>query len=850
MTMFINPNDAIVCENGTTAPYGFTVDTTEPTNLDIKVNGESVLGGNSITFDTFYKDAINITLEARCDISGEYALQYQMVDKASDYSIDNGKWIDYDKAGITISNTKKFILYFRAIDNASNVTYVNSTGIIVDNKEPEGEKHAPDIDILLSQANANGFYNGNVSAKLSIVDPAFIGDDRDPDGYYSGLKEIKYTIYTTDTDANDPSKGIGISDASFDDDKLAHRWTRTIVIDADKFNSNNVIVQVEAVDNAGNIRITRTNLGDIKIDATKPRINVSYNNNNVELNEFFRADRVATISVTERNFIPEEAVLTLTSSTGKKPAVSNWVMTPGHGNGDDTVWTATVTFNSDADYTFDIAYTDPAGNEANPADFGNSAAPKKFTVDKTVPTVNVRYDNNEAANSMYYKNTRTATITIVEHNFSADRVNISLKATDAGAAMDAPAVSKWTSNGDTHTATINYNKDGKYVFRISAKDKAGNDAANFAEQTFYIDTTAPELSITGVKDNSANSGDLAPQILYSDKNYSPDLVTITFSGANRGTIKPDGTNTPVTNGNKFEFKNFGKTKDNDDIYTLDVKIVDLAGNESTQKVTFSVNRFGSTYDMSDATKAINGKYIKDPVDIVVSEVNPNDLVESKVTLYKNNTPVILNSGVDYDVKKTGGSGEWNEYTYVIHSDNFKDDGVYSVYVYSVDEAGNVSENTLDTKGATLQFGVDNSVPNIVVSNLKDSTTYATELFTAKVLISDNLLLDGVDVYLDDYSTPYKSWTEEELAAVVSGTGEFTFDITDASTGSHKVKIVATDAAGNEHEVEVGNFYVTTNLFVRYYTNTPLFVGSIIALLVIIALVIFIVVMKRRKHVRR
>ncbi|MBR6923917.1 MAG: hypothetical protein IKH50_05220, partial [Oscillospiraceae bacterium] len=285
-----NPDEGIVFENGTTAPYGFTVDTTEPSNLDIKVNGESVLGGNSITFDTFYKDAINITLEARCDISGEYALQYQMVDKASDYSFDDGKWIDYDKAGITISNTKKFILYFRAIDYASNVTCVNSTGIIVDNKEPEGEKHAPDIDILLSQANANGFYNGNVSAKLSIVDPAFIGDDRDPDGYYSGLKEIKYTIYTTDTDANeqgvllDTSKGIGISDASIDNDKLAHRWTRTIVIDADKFNSNNVIVQVEAVDNAGNIRITRTNLGDIKIDATKPRINVSYNNNNVELN--------------------------------------------------------------------------------------------------------------------------------------------------------------------------------------------------------------------------------------------------------------------------------------------------------------------------------------------------------------------------------------------------------------------------------------------------------------------------------------------------------------------------------------------------------------------------------------
>ena len=737
-----NLNDGIVFANGTTAPEKFTVDTTAPSNLFIKINGESVLGGNSVSYDAFYNDAINISLGANCDVSGVYALQYQMVDNASDYSADNGKWIDYDdKAGITVSQAKKFILYFRAIDNASNVSYANSTGIVVYSVGSEGEKHAPDIDILLPKAKADGFFAGNVSVKLTVEDPAFIGDERDPNGYYSGLKEIRYTIYTTDTNAKkqgtllDVSKGIGISDASYDKNKLAYSWTGTITIDADKFNSNNVIVQIEAVDNAGNTRIARTNTGDIKIDTIKPRINVSY-------------------------------------------------------------------------------------------------------------------DNNEAANGIYYKNTRIATITIVDRNFSADKVNVSIKATDDGASMDAPSVSKWTTNGDTHTATINYNKDGKYVFSISAKDKAGNNSADFAEQTFYIDTTAPKLTITGVKDNSANSGDLAVQILYSDTNYSPDLVTITFSGANRGKLTPDGTSTPVTNGNKFEFKNFDKTKDNDDIYTLDVKVVDLAGNESTKRITFSVNRFGSTYDLSDDAKAINGKYMKDPVDIVISEVNPNDLTESKITLYKNDTPVVLKSGVDYDVKKTGGNGAWTEYTYVIHSDNFKDDGVYSVSVYSVDEAGNVSENTLDTKGAALRFSVDNSVPDIAFSNLKDSEIYAADQFTAKVRISDNLLLDSVDVYLDDYDTPYKSWTKEELASVVSGTGEFEFDISGASSGSHKVKIVATDAAGNKHEIEVSDFYVTTNPFVRYYKNTPLFAGSIIALLAIISAVIVAVVMKSRKIVKR
>ena len=852
-----NKCPGIVFADDTTAPKSFVVDTTKPKDLSIKINGESVLGvtgDTSVTFNKFYKDAITIELDADCNISGTYALQYQLADKTNSYKIDANKWSTYDvNTGIKISNSRKFILYFRAIDFASNSTIVNSTGIIVDNKEPEGEKHAPDIDIVLSKTNDNGYYKDDVTAKISIVDPAFIGDERDPDGYYSGLKEVKYTIYTTDTDAKeegvllDTTNGIGYSDASFDEDKLAQKWTNSIVIDAEKFNSNNVIIQVEAVDNAGNIRVTRTKQGQIMIDTTKPRINVSYNNNNADLNEYFKADRVATISITERNFDPDNTVISLTSSTGKKPAISEWTKgsSHGNGNGDDTVWTATVTFNSDADYTFDITSTDLAGNEANPADYGNSVAPKKFTIDKTVPTINVKYDNNDAANKNYYKNFRTATITIVEHNFNADRVKVSVKATDNGSDIAAPTVSKWTTNGDTHTATIKYNKDGKFVFRISAKDKAGNDAANFAEQVFYIDTTAPALSITGVKDNSANRGNLAPQILYSDTNYSPDLVDISFSGANRGTLKLEGTNTPVANGNKFVFNEFAKNKDVDDIYTLSVTITDLAGNVTTQKITFSVNRFGSTYGMSDATKAVIGKYIKDPVDIVVSEVNPNDLVDSKVTLYKNNNPIVLNNGVDYDVKKTGGSGAWNEYTYTIHADNFKDDGVYSVYIYSVDEAGNTSENTLDTKNATLQFGVDNSEPNIVVSNLKDSTTYATELYTVKLLISDNLLLDGVDVYLDDYNNPYKSWTGEEVAAVVSEAGEFAFDIDDASNGSHKVKIVATDAAGNKHEIEVSNFYVTTNLFVRYYTNTPLFVGSIIGLLVVVALVIFIVVIKRK-----
>lgn len=867
-----NPCSSV--DYGEIAPQEFVIDKSEPKNLTIMINGESVVGENliasdeksvvshSISFDKFYNDSVTIFVSADCSISGLFALQYQLAEKSANYNISD-EWLDYDDSkGITVAPGTQFVLYFRAIDKASNIAAINSTGIIIDNKEPEGEKNAPEVDIIPSAPNSNGFYNGDVSVRLTAKDPAYIGDTRDADGSYSGLKRITYRIYTTDTyeeekgtllnlaiDKDNP-RIVGKEDASVIRDNLAYSWTKVINIDSGKYNSNNVIVEVIAEDNAGNTNITRTTPGAIKIDVTAPTIDISYNNNNADVDNCFKEDRVATITITERNFDPKDVKVSLTSSTGTMPEVNGWTKQEGSGNGDNTKWITTIPYTKDADYTFDIAYTDLAYNVATAISFGNSVAPKAFTIDKTVPTVNVSYDNNAVANDMYYNKVRTATVTIVERNFDAGRVNITLRATDDGATINVPAVSNWSNNGETHTATIVYDKDGRYVFDISVKDKAGNDAADFAEQTFFVDTKVPELKITGVKDKSANNGDLEPVITYSDTNYSEKFVTVNFSGASRGKLDLDGEYTDIKNGRTFKFNNFAKQKEIDDIYTLEVTVIDLAGNKSTQLLTFSINRFGSTYELDEAAKTINGTYVQKPVDIVISEINPNQLVENTVTIFKNNESIKLVEGVDYDVQMTGGNGEWCGYKYTIHSDVFADDGVYKVSVYSRDEAGNISENTLDTKNTSLQFGIDATSPNIVAANLSGNTTYAEESHKVSLIVTDNLLLSGVDVYLDDYNTPYVSWTAEQVAEILTGNGSFTFDITDYSNSAHKVKIVGTDAAGNVSELEITNFYVTTNLFVRYYTNTPLVIGSIVGLFLIVALAVVIVVVKRKKISRR
>ena len=62
-----------------------------------------------------------------------------------------------------------------------------------------------------------------------------------------------------------------------------------------------------------------------------------------------------------------------------------------------------------------------------------------------------------------------------------------------------------------------------------------------------------------------------------------------------------------------------------------------------------------------------------------------------------------------------------------------------------------------------------------------------------------------------------------------------------------VKIVAVDAAGNEQPIEVNDFLVNTNIFVRWYNNTPLFVGSIIGVVVLaLGITIFLVFFKKKK----
>ena len=168
-------------------------------------------------------------------------------------------------------------------------------------------------------------------------------------------------------------------------------WKGQFTVDSQRNNSNDVMVVVSVQDYAGNIA---TKTMKLKIDISKPVIHVFYDNNNTKNESYFSKERIGTIVIQERNFRPEDVEIHITNSENTMPNISEWTKTTGSDNLDNTQWMVNISYVDEGDYTFDISYSDFAGNECSKIDYGTSISPTEFTIDKTLPIVTGQNDNN------------------------------------------------------------------------------------------------------------------------------------------------------------------------------------------------------------------------------------------------------------------------------------------------------------------------------------------------------------------------------------------------------------------------------------------------------------------------
>lgn len=823
------------------------------TKVTITANDPGISGGvNNITYYTvdYSKDSKGVT-------SGE-------VTKTVD-----GK----NQITLTIPANFKGQIHAKATDNVGHTptSFVNPAGTVVENAKLHEKTSAIVFDRPSTERKDNqnlDLYSSDTKVKVAVEDT------------YSGIRMIEWKV-TADYDSENNQSGSITIDIDGNIEKSASGWkiagtdqnlvtkmTKTITV---KNNSNNIKVWIKFTDRAGN---TSEKEIVFSIDKTVPEITVDFDNNSYDSSfgndsRYFKDKRTATITVRERNFNQDNMKVTMSNTDGSVPAIGSWKEVRDKQNPDASTYTATVTFQQDGDYTMYVEGMDLAGNKAN------SVTVDPFTIDLVQPEISISYDNMEAKNNNYYSEARTATITIKEHNFETSRIQLDSSVSESKS-NKVPTISNWTSNGDVHTASITFDEDGLYSFAMNYTDKAGNEATPLEQQTFYIDLLAPTLQIDGIANHTANAGrneqneteNVGFIITSTDQNFDTINAHLNLITVDGETNCDDllGTAAVIDQGRKYTVENL----DADGIYVLSCEVVDKAGNVTTKAVAkdaagekieteemmFSVNRNGSVYSLGDDTAKINGAYTNQNIDVVIVETNVNKLTESKLTLYNDGSTSVLEEGVDYQVEHTGGENEWSQYTYKIAKSNFEQDGAYSIALYSVDEASNISENTMESKKVEINFAIDKTKPDVIVTNLNDSTTYSEENKSVTMVVSDNLKLDTVSVYHTTYSgngenisygEAAETWDSTRINELIAKNEDFQFTIPGDSTDKHSIKVVAKDAAGCENIIEIKDFYVTTNWWINIKTNAIVFYSLIAGIVAVVGGIGVFVARKRKKQ---
>lgn len=774
---------------------------------------------------------------------------------------------------------------------------------------------------VLAADETYGWYNGNDNV-LKSLDITESGESNAP---YT----LHYTLWRPSAPKDNSSAAGKVSFSGHKEGYALH------VYDTEAFNEDGVYtLEVYATDDAGNE--SETAAYKIKYDVHAPDVFAIFSEKAVN-DPYYAKQRTIDIKVKDDLF--KEYVDSTRESEEKAGEANTWTgkMTAGtnvsietkiaytHGSApqfdgvwkcfEDTdgypTWQGKYTYGTadggasrDGDnYTLCITATDEAGNvtktntdgtytKNGKGPNGASGEPSNcysvvkdngktdFTIDQTTPEVSVRFDNNSAVNGKYFPAGRTATITVVEHNF--DKNMVALDVTGASGSTD------WVDDGDTHTATVSFLNDADCKFAIQVVDKAGNicdnEAVNYGDSAapgeFVIDTTAPTLALTGVNGPFADA--CTPGFEGQDANMSTEyelhlMRSVRENAADDATAlcSRELVNISATD-IRAVFQNIPDMLDNaeyysDGIYKLSVTIRDMADNTTTQEATFAVNRHGSFYIYGEALANLVTKQFaqNDFVDAqtgawTIMEYNASPVQPDSVQLqiYRDNALV---TSVTPEIK--GGMDDATglyRYVYELDRNMFAQDGLYKVQVRSTDEAGNLSENIdeVDDNGnvttpekyqCTLSFVIDNVDPEFKQITGLEKRRYREDSHEINFAVADTYGLARVSV-LSGETVVAEYLCAAEIDALGGETklaanqkpmpDELTLEsvsgdvMLQGGKSAQTITFVAVDKAGNTYTTGSADqkplgFHqkvtISTNGFVLYIHNTWAVVLTVVAL---------------------
>lgn len=845
---------------------------------------------NTMTSDNyvyFFQDEAKVTVSATDNHSGVTGSGvreihfYAVGRKTADADV---KVYDYDpvikadnygnmSATFTIPAGFKGSIFAYAVDQVKNRgSQYSPNNLVVENRDVHDSSSGADITINTESVATDNhdypLYDRDVNLTFTIEDQ------------FSGIRSVSYSCIGLESSASlegsayvnrdgDVSDDLGEWDVASRDKNLVLKMSRTITLDGDgDFNSNSIVIKISGYDCSGYQIAEETKT--ISIDTTDPVIEVSYdpvkgsgNTYGTDEYEYYKTSRTMNVTVLERNFDPSgfdySGILNQYVS-GDVPSLiagEDWD-TDYSDYTDNSSHSCSFTFANDGDYDITLNCTDEAGNKAE------EYIGEKFTIDTIDPTVEVSLSGT-AKNGKYYNETVTATVTVHEHNFAEGDTYVTFTPkTDFDTSYDkssaTPSISGWSGSGDTHTTTIDFSSDGTYSFTFDYKDKALREAQQFSQTEFVVDKNIDKLiKFIDVENTTAYDGKIAPKVSFDDTNL--DTATSSMTRISLDTTDLKQSASPASNlkhamnpssgsSRTDAYEDFPQELVNDGIYEFEASGTDMAGNSKSEKIIFSVNRFGSTFMLSAQSREwVDTGYVNKQNQLDVIEINVNEVTDQSVSVTRNSQTATLNKD-KFKFSSTGDNENWYRYDYNVYDSNFAQDGEYTVTVSSTDTfkksvSNRTAVNDADKgieKNCPISFVMDTDDPIIKIDGVESNTPYGEPEKTVNIICADSNIDSKTLVIKDDDNELISGsdYTLEEHA------GELDIELIVDKPGKHSLSVYVADKATNGNEDEVTNFELNASIFTLFFHNTAAVIATAIGLVALIALAVFLILRKKKK----
>lgn len=591
-------------------------------------------------------------------------------------------------------------------------------------------------------------------------------------------------------------------------------------------------VQYYVVDKAGNATEEFTGNATIIVDDVKPTISVTWPEAKLELDDgtlFYDGEVTATVIITEKNFFngePEGEISGVKVFDNNEEIAfnsENWTqLKDEEGNLTDS-WLNTVTLKAEEDHILRIEYADRSKNPLVNEDESKLGIyeSQKVTIDTINPVISL--DLEETPDRLYFADTKVITLTVVERNFNADKVQINVTAKDvSGNDLDSkPARSEWVtaSDGITHTITLTFDAEANYTLDVTYADEAGRESNDLAERLFTVDKTAPEGLTISYSTNVW--GQIIDNLTFGYYNV-PVEVTITANDSISGVrqflysyIRDAGVS--GVNLEKLEALIAGaQVEQVNGSYTFQAKF------QIPENVLEQIN---GKISFTAVDRAENQTTLADDKTLVVDNIRPNASVNYNapvqtvdgVAYYAGNIEVTLTvieanffaEDVKVTVTKDGISYPvdvaWNNVSVDDHIGTFTltEDGDYVVSVTYTDRSNNAMDQY-----QSGQLTIDTVIPVVNVSDIVNNSANTDKVYSFSITATDiNFDVAGFQPHLQTVSRNANGYSTGSVdlgeAKVVAEGNTYTFEIENLEDDAiYTLTCTVKDLAGNTTTVVI------------------------------------------------